>query len=640
MRTLLLLLLLVWPLFAWQTTFEAENASVINKAVVETEHSGYTGDGYVNFDNEPGGYITFKINMLQDSMQSIQVVYANGSGSNRQMELMINNSLVDTLNFEATTAWSDWDTVLTKQHLKNGLNTIQLTGISALGGPNLDKVLLSGLLGPALYQLVLNVYGGSVLAEPDKEFYNENEMVTLTAWPDDDYLFKYWLGDLSGSENPVTITMDSDKNITALCEFFDDTSHVSISDSPVGFASLGDGTFGGAGGDTISISDAQTMVDLMLARQDKITTPLVIQIHGIISGYNDMIDIKRTANISVIGMEDNAGFQGFGMKLVQSQNIVIRNLTFADCKVDEKDGLTVDGCQNIWIDHCTFTDSPSVDPGGDSHDGLLDIKRGSHNVTVSYNYFNNHRKTALLGHSVNETADTTIKVTYFANWFDGTNSRHPRVRYGKVHLLNNLYTNITGYGVGVTCAAQVLLEGNYFENTSLPVLISQVNDFSTLSGDPAGYLKAVSNITIASGDIVENMDSYSFTPGEYYEYQAIDSFKVKSVVMASAGAGKLDIATSFRKKEQHIVRNTFLSQNYPNPFNPATIIKYLLTKKSFVSLKIYDNSGRLVSNPVQMEQSAGEHNIIFNGHDLTSGVYFYQLKTENFVETKKMLLLK
>ncbi|MGA9294239.1 MAG: T9SS type A sorting domain-containing protein, partial [Ignavibacteriaceae bacterium] len=83
-----------------------------------------------------------------------------------------------------------------------------------------------------------------------------------------------------------------------------------------------------------------------------------------------------------------------------------------------------------------------------------------------------------------------------------------------------------------------------------------------------------------------------------------------------------------------------LSQNYPNPFNPATTIKYTLGSNTFVSLKIYDILGREVQTLINGNQTSGNHLIIFNASNLSSGVYFYQLKAENFVETKKLLLLK
>jgi photosystem II stability/assembly factor-like uncharacterized protein len=93
----------------------------------------------------------------------------------------------------------------------------------------------------------------------------------------------------------------------------------------------------------------------------------------------------------------------------------------------------------------------------------------------------------------------------------------------------------------------------------------------------------------------------------------------------------------------------FLSQNYPNPFNPTTKIKFIIPSgthdRMFVQLKVYDTLGNEVVVLVNEEKPAGTYEVEFNGHsgevrNLPSGVYFYQLRTEGFVQTKKMILLK
>jgi len=83
-----------------------------------------------------------------------------------------------------------------------------------------------------------------------------------------------------------------------------------------------------------------------------------------------------------------------------------------------------------------------------------------------------------------------------------------------------------------------------------------------------------------------------------------------------------------------------LSQNYPNPFNPTTKIEFSLPEKSFVKLKVYDITGKSVTELVNESLSAGTFQYIFNAGDLTSGLYFYKLKTDKFSETKRMILLK
>ena len=86
--------------------------------------------------------------------------------------------------------------------------------------------------------------------------------------------------------------------------------------------------------------------------------------------------------------------------------------------------------------------------------------------------------------------------------------------------------------------------------------------------------------------------------------------------------------------------NFYLSQNYPNPFNPTTKIDYQLPKNSFVSLKIYDLLGNEIAVLVNEEQASGNYQTTFNGSRLSSGVYFFKIQAGDFVETKKLVLMK
>ncbi len=83
-----------------------------------------------------------------------------------------------------------------------------------------------------------------------------------------------------------------------------------------------------------------------------------------------------------------------------------------------------------------------------------------------------------------------------------------------------------------------------------------------------------------------------------------------------------------------------LSQNYPNPFNPTTTINFALPKSGNVSLVVYDILGREVAHLVNGEMQAGYHSVEFNANNLASGIYFYRLKAGNFVNVKKLMLLK
>ena len=83
-----------------------------------------------------------------------------------------------------------------------------------------------------------------------------------------------------------------------------------------------------------------------------------------------------------------------------------------------------------------------------------------------------------------------------------------------------------------------------------------------------------------------------------------------------------------------------LSQNYPNPFNPSTNIKFSIPSDGNVSFKIYDLNGREVEGYVNGFLQRGSYNVEFDGSGFASGIYFYELRTDNFTDRKKMILLK
>ena len=92
--------------------------------------------------------------------------------------------------------------------------------------------------------------------------------------------------------------------------------------------------------------------------------------------------------------------------------------------------------------------------------------------------------------------------------------------------------------------------------------------------------------------------------------------------------------------DRHQPADYILYQNYPNPFNPTTNLQYSIGKAQFVTLKVYDVLGNEVATLVNENKIAGEYQVEFSANGLTSGIYFYKLETENFVASKKMILLK
>ncbi len=102
----------------------------------------------------------------------------------------------------------------------------------------------------------------------------------------------------------------------------------------------------------------------------------------------------------------------------------------------------------------------------------------------------------------------------------------------------------------------------------------------------------------------------------------------------------IEISTVDVNESEQFPEEFFLYQNYPNPFNPSTSLQYIISNRQYVTLKVYDALGKEVATLVNEEKSAGKYEVEFNASFLVSGIYFYQLKAGDFVETRKMILLK
>ena len=138
-----------------------------------------------------------------------------------------------------------------------------------------------------------------------------------------------------------------------------------------------------------------------------------------------------------------------------------------------------------------------------------------------------------------------------------------------------------------------------------------------------------------------NANHYEFSVR--YKIQAIDSTNWASVYSDFVSYTSENIRTG--KNMRNFVNNNSgiefkLSQNFPNPFNPNTKISYALPKQGFVTLKIYDITGREIQTLVNEVKQAGYYTVDFNGSHLSSGVYFYKIKSSHFVSVKRMVLIK
>ncbi|GIF75218.1 pectate lyase family protein [Asanoa siamensis] len=279
----------------------------------------------------------------------------------------------------------------------------------------------------------------------------------------------------------------------------------------VGWATQNGGTSGGGSASATTVTSASALTSAVGA-----SGAAVIRVSGTIS-CSGMIRVR--SNKTILG-NSGATISGCGFTVNGDRNVIIRNLTF---RAWDDDAINVEqSATNIWVDHNSFTDG---------YDGAVDIKRGSDFVTVSWNRVFGHDKSMLLGHSDDNASQDVghLRVSYHHNWFDGSGTRHPRVRFGNpVHVYNNYYYN-NEYGVASTMNAGVLVEGNYFEGVDEPTLVGYADS------DP-GTLVQRNNVFVGSG----SPQSSGSTAGIPYSYQLDNANNVKSIVTSGAGAGRIN----------------------------------------------------------------------------------------------------
>jgi chitinase len=120
------------------TRYEAENAT-ISQGTVATNHTGYSGTGFVDYTNVSGSYVQFTVNAATAGSASITLRYANGTTTNRPMDISVNGTVVSSGHaFNGTGSWDTWASTTITANLNAGSNTIRATATTANGGPNVD----------------------------------------------------------------------------------------------------------------------------------------------------------------------------------------------------------------------------------------------------------------------------------------------------------------------------------------------------------------------------------------------------------------------------------------------------------------------------------------------------------------------
>ncbi len=164
--------------------------------------------------------------------------------------------------------------------------------------------------------------------------------------------------------------------------------------------------------------------------------------------------------------------------------------------------------------------------------------------------------------------------------------------------------------------------------------------YRSLSSDPNGKYKIIASIDQKDFYYQDLATDYYEDPPKYYYVKAYNgSYSGRTNI------GSTLISKSLQKnvksaEKQLIVNKNYISINYPNPFNPSTNITFQVAKKGHVVLKVYNTLGKEVAELVNETKEEGTHLVTFNGDNLPSGMYFYKIQSGEFVDVKKMLLLK
>ncbi|MEN9354075.1 MAG: hypothetical protein RL318_1400 [Fibrobacterota bacterium] len=249
-------------------------------------------------------------------------------------------------------------------------------------------------------------------------------------------------------------------------------------------------------------------------KKGKETRPLIVRVVGkvndpaVLDGGDMVIENANfaTGHITLEGIGTDATAYGWGIRLKNASNIEVRNLGVMYVNSAEGDNIGLQqNNDHIWVhNNDLFYGAAGSDADQVKGDGSLDCKKSTW-VTFSYNHFWDNGKSNLLGLSEGAMAD--LYINFHHNWYDHSDSRHPRVRYYSAHIYNNYYDGNSKYGAGSTLGSSLFMEGNYFRHCKSPMLTSMqgsdvwneakgANDpanMGTFSGEAGGTIKAFNN---------------------------------------------------------------------------------------------------------------------------------------------------
>ncbi|PNH43183.1 hypothetical protein VD0004_g4221 [Verticillium dahliae] len=286
---------------------------------------------------------------------------------------------------------------------------------------------------------------------------------------------------------------------------------------PIGYCTENGGTTGGAGGDTVTVTTVDALIEA--AQSDG---PLTIIVSGQLSGNTR---VRPTSDKTIFG-EAGSSIDGVGFYVRRQSNVILRNLKITKVDASNGDAIGIDESTNVWVDHVDL--SGDLSGGKDDLDGLFDVSHGADWITISNSYLHDHWKGSLIGHSDNNAGEDTGKlhVTYANNHWSNVFSRGPLIRFATVHLINNYWNGLIDSGVNTRMGAQVLVQSSVFENSAERAIFF---DYS----DETGYAVAED---VDLGGSVNSAPVGTLTSSSLpYSIPALGSGSVKAAVVGTAG---------------------------------------------------------------------------------------------------------
>ena len=509
------------------------------------------------------------------------------------------------------------------------------------------------------YTLTITSVNGTVTKDPDQANYSHGSTVELTATPSGGYIFSGWSGDATGSANPLTITMDGNKNITANFAV-DNSTYITI------------GSTSATAGSSITIPvsvhlGGGTSIPKYILQGKIIFDPAKLKYRA-----NSIGSLFTSMGWTFSGYSSIAGqfnFTATGYNTISTDGILF-NLNF-DVISNTDVSTQITSLPSYWLSNNSSTPAlfSAINPGtisitSQSTSTVVGDVNGNFNVD-----FNdaiaiiNHvlsiftlegqalinADVDLNGHITLADAIGVILYCTFGDWSYSLSILSPLTNaYLSVDnpVVNNsgvvLPLNIKNADNVRSLEVTVDYDPAIFNYESFSAGINSSNTITKASQVLPGQAKFVfasnelMNNDFSAGSITLKTKNGTLVNGGSIQtrYKINDGNEVAGT---SINTGVTDVGNDY---ENEIPSKFELVQNYPNPFNPTTVIDFRIPINGYYTMKVFNAIGQTVSVLAEREFSAGNYKVTFDGNNLSSGIYFYQLIGNGVNLIRKMMLIK